>query len=79
MILPHAHDQFDNAARVARLGCGRVLPRPRYNERSATRELKTLLDNASYAERAAEVAEVVREEDGARAAADAIEAVLAEK
>jgi len=31
LILPHAHDQFDNAARVARLGCGRVLPRPRFN------------------------------------------------
>ncbi len=79
LILPHAHDQFDNAARVARLGCGRALPRPRYNEQSATRELKALLDNKSYAERAAEVAEVVRQENGARAAADAIERILAEK
>ena len=78
LILPHAHDQFDNAARVARLGCGRVLPRPRYDEQNATRELKGLLENASYAERAAEVAEVVRQENGARAAAEAIESVLAE-
>lgn len=76
LILPHAHDQFDNAARVARLGCGRVLARPRYHEQSATKELKTLLDNASYAERAAEVAEVVRQESGAHAAAEAIERVL---
>ena len=79
LILPHAHDQFDNAARVARLGCGRVLPRPRYNEQSATRELKTLLDAASYAEHAGEVAEVVRQESGARAAADEIARVLAAK
>ena len=79
LILPHAHDQFDNAARVARLGCGRVLPRPRYDTQNATRELKRLLDNGSYAERAAAVAEVVRQENGARAAADAIESVLAEE
>src|SRR5262249_43227102 len=39
LILPHAHDQFDNAARVVRLGCGRVLPRPRYNAQTATCEL----------------------------------------
>jgi len=78
LILPHAHDQFDNAARVARLGCGRVLPRPRYDAQNATTELKRLLDNPSYAERAAEVAEVVRQENGASAAADAIERVLAE-
>src|SRR5882762_3129502 len=28
LILPHAHDQFDNAARVVRLGCGRLIARP---------------------------------------------------
>lgn len=78
LILPHAHDQFDNAARVVRLGCGRSLPRPRYDARSATSELKALLDNPGYAERAAEVSEVVRGEDGASVAADAIERVLAE-
>ena len=76
LILPHAFDQFDNAARVARLGCGRVLPRPRYNAKSAVTELQALLDDARYAERAAEVAEVVGQENGARAAADAIESVL---
>ena len=79
LILPHAHDQFDNAARVARLGCGRVLSRPRYDAKSATGELKRLLDNPSYAGRAAEVAEVVRQENGAYAGADAIESVLTEE
>jgi rhamnosyltransferase subunit B len=29
LIVPHAHDQFDNAARVERLGCGRSLARSR--------------------------------------------------
>jgi len=79
LILPHAHDQLDNAARVERLGCGRLLPRPRYCARSAVRELKALLGDARYAERAAEIGKLVRQENGARAAADAIEMVLAEK
>jgi rhamnosyltransferase subunit B len=78
LILPHAFDQFDNAARVGRLGCGRVLARPRYDAKSAVTELKALLDDARYAERAVEVAKIVRLENGAAAAADAIESVLAE-
>lgn len=79
LILPHAHDQFDNAARVERLGCGRALPRPRYCAKSAVSELKALLGDPRYAERAAETSRIVRQENGARAAADAIEMVLAEK
>ena len=77
LILPHAHDQFDNAARISRLGCGRALARPRFNAETGTRELRALLENASYADRAAEVAEIVKQERGARVAADEIEKVLA--
>jgi len=76
LILPHAHDQFDNAARVVRLGCGRVLARPRYNPDSAIRELRALLDNPTYAASAARVGETVREEQGACVAADEIEKLL---
>jgi rhamnosyltransferase subunit B len=76
LILPHAHDQFDNAARIVRLGCGRVLPRPRYNAESAIRELRALLDNSNYADSAAAVGETVREEQGTRVAVDEIEKVL---
>ena len=64
LILPHAHDQFDNAARVVRLGvAGR--PRPRYTATTAITELQALLNDQSYAERAAEVGEIVRQENGA--------------
>jgi rhamnosyltransferase subunit B len=76
LILPHAHDQFDNAARVVRLGCGRTIPRPQYSVATATSELQALLNDQSYAERAAEIGEVVRQENGASVAADAIERVL---
>jgi UDP:flavonoid glycosyltransferase YjiC (YdhE family) len=76
LIVPHAHDQFDNAARVVRLGCGRMIARPRYNAETATRELAALLEQPDYAVKAAEVGRVVQNEDGARAAADALEEVL---
>jgi len=76
LVVPHAHDQFDNAARVVRLGCGRMIARPRYNARNATRELEAILGNQDYFANAAEVARQVQNENGARAAVDAIEEIL---
>jgi rhamnosyltransferase subunit B len=76
LIVPHAHDQFDNAMRVVRQGCGRMIARPRYNATSATRELRALIENPDYATAAKRVGELVRKENGAVAAVDAIERVL---
>jgi UDP:flavonoid glycosyltransferase YjiC (YdhE family) len=76
LIVPFSHDQFDNGSRVERTGAGRMLPRSKYNAASATRELRALLNVESYTTRAAEVGREVRAEDGAAAAADAIEEVL---
>lgn len=76
LVVPHAHDQFDNGNRVARLGCGRVLPRPRYNAETAIQELRLLLDNPSYGIAAAKAGEIVRQEQGALVAVDEIESVL---
>ena len=61
---------------MARLGCGRVLPRPRYNAETATRELRMLFDDPSYGEAAMKVSEIVRTERGAVVAVDEIESVL---
>jgi rhamnosyltransferase subunit B len=76
LIVPHAHDQFDNASRVVRLGCGRMIPRPRYNSKSAIKELRALLENSDYATKALEVGKQVQKENGAGSAVDAIEEVL---
>jgi UDP:flavonoid glycosyltransferase YjiC (YdhE family) len=76
LIVPHAFDQHDNAARAARLGASRTLRRPRYDAAAAARELRALLDDESYERSAAEVGRVVRGEDGAASACDAIEEVL---
>jgi rhamnosyltransferase subunit B len=76
LVVPFSHDQFDNGSRVERAGVGRTLPRAKYNAASAARELRALLARESYTTRAAEVGRQVRSEDGAAAAADAIEEVL---
>ncbi|MFL6228976.1 MAG: glycosyltransferase [Pyrinomonadaceae bacterium] len=73
LVVPFSHDQFDNGARVARLGAGRMLPRGNYDARSAARELEKLLREPDYALKAAAAARVVQSEDGARTACDLIE------
>lgn len=76
LVVPFSHDQFDNGARVARLGCGRMLARNEYHAASATRELGAILADESYHAHALEVGRRVEAEDGARTACDAIEEVL---
>lgn len=77
LVMPYAHDQPDNAARVVRLGIARTISRNRYNAARAAAELKHLLDNPSYAQKASEIGQKVRQEDGVRAACDALERMLA--
>ncbi|HEX8189169.1 MAG TPA: nucleotide disphospho-sugar-binding domain-containing protein, partial [Pyrinomonadaceae bacterium] len=76
LVVPFSHDQFDNADRVARVGAGRALPRAKYHAASAAEELRALLSDESYTTRAAEVGRQIRAENGATAAADAVEEVL---
>jgi rhamnosyltransferase subunit B len=73
LVVPFSHDQFDNGERVARLGAARWIARAKYKAQTATRELRSLLDDESYARRAAEVGRIVQSEDGTRAACDLIE------
>lgn len=77
LVVPFAHDQFDNGARIARLGIGHVLVRTRYTARRAAYALDRLLRDPSYAARAATLGRQVQKEQGIRTACDAIEARLA--
>lgn len=76
LVVPYAHDQPDNAARVARAGIGRVVGRNRYTPSRAAAELGRLLDDPAFARRADEIGRRVRAEEGVRVACDAIEAAL---
>lgn len=76
LVVPWAHDQPDNAERVRRLGVARVVRPGRYSPRRVARALRLLLDDPEPGARAAELAEVVRSEPGARGAADTLETLL---
>jgi UDP:flavonoid glycosyltransferase YjiC (YdhE family) len=73
LLTPAGFDQFDNAARAARLGVGRILPFHRaHNHHRLARELGTLLANPTHACAARELALKSRRADGAAVAAQRI-------
>src|SRR5207244_12880236 len=77
LVVPYAHDQPDNAARVTRLGVAGTLARHRYDPARAAAALRPLLDDPAYARRASEVGAAIRQEDGVSEACDALEGLLA--
>jgi rhamnosyltransferase subunit B len=77
LIVPFAHDQPDNAYRAASLGVSRTLPPKRYRAPVVERELRALLEQPAYREKAVAIGEKVRAEDGVAAACAAIEEMLA--
>jgi UDP:flavonoid glycosyltransferase YjiC (YdhE family) len=76
LVMPYAHDQPDNAERLRRLGIARTIARHRYSPTRAAAELRHLLDNPAYLQRASEVGRQIQQEDGVRAACDVLERLL---
>lgn len=76
LVMPYSHDQPDNAARIKRLGAGLSIGRNRYTVSRVSASLSQLLRSASMATRAKEIAKQISLENGATAAADAIEQSL---
>ncbi len=76
LVVPHAHDQPDNAARLTRLGIARTIAPRRYTVDRSAKELERLLNQPAYAERAQAIGESLGNDDGAGRAADALEALL---
>ncbi len=76
LVVPHGHDQPDNAFRVVNLGVARSVSPGAYRERRVAHELGFLLGDGAYRTRASEIAAIVRGEGGAAAAGAAIEDVL---
>ena len=79
IVVPFAHDQHDNGARVRRLGVARTISRNSYKADRVARELKKLLGDPFYARRARVVGRRVRNESGAALAVDLILEKLTEK
>jgi rhamnosyltransferase subunit B len=75
LVVPHAHDQPDNAFRAERLGVARTLDARKYSARRAADALRRLLADPAYADRAGEVGRTIATEDGAGVAAAVIERI----
>jgi UDP:flavonoid glycosyltransferase YjiC (YdhE family) len=76
LVVPHAHDQPDNAHRVERLGISRTVYPRRYRVASVERALGELLADGECGSRARQVGAVVAGERGAGRAADALDGLL---
>jgi UDP:flavonoid glycosyltransferase YjiC (YdhE family) len=76
LVVPYSHDQPDQAARLTRLGVARRVPRERYAAAVAAREIRGLLEDARYAERAAGIGSRVRIETGAATASHLVTCLL---
>jgi UDP:flavonoid glycosyltransferase YjiC (YdhE family) len=77
VVVPHAYDQPDTAARVERLGVARSVHKNALSEKTLEAALSDVLGDPRYAARAQDVAGIVRSEDGVATACDAIERHLA--
>jgi rhamnosyltransferase subunit B len=73
VIVPHAHDQYDNAARAERLGVSETLRRGRLTAHRLADALTAVLDNPTIRANATLVGARLKAEDGASVAAEQIE------
>lgn len=76
LVVPHLGDQYDNGARVQRLGCGTTISRSGYRPDRIVPALEGLLTGPATAARAVAVGEDARMEDGAARGAELIAAML---
>jgi rhamnosyltransferase subunit B len=74
LVVPHAHDQLDNAFRVMKLGAARVLTPGRYTASRAAAHLRALLSDPAYERRASQMGVLVGAENGTERTVAAIEA-----
>ncbi len=74
-IMPHAHDQFDNAARCERHGTSVTVRRHGVSGRQLADALAVLLEDPSHAERARSMGGRIRAEDGVGEAARVLEQI----
>lgn len=73
LIRPMAHDQFDNAARVRRLGVGTALAPRRFTPRNVAAALERLLGDPAVARACQAIAPRLRQGDPLARACEAIE------
>jgi UDP:flavonoid glycosyltransferase YjiC (YdhE family) len=69
VIVPLAHDQFDNAARAKRLGVSKTIPHRKVTAQAFRSVIEGVLGEPAYAQRAGALGRSLASEDGAEIAA----------
>ncbi|MCX5690455.1 MAG: glycosyltransferase, partial [Planctomycetota bacterium] len=77
VIVPAAHDQFDNAARAVRLGVSRTVKLQQLRPDSLNAAIREVADDQAAALRVQTLAQALRAERGACTALDSIEQFIA--
>lgn len=77
VVIPVAYDQFDNAARLKRLGVSETLLTSRVTPKSLAAALQRVLQSPAITRRAEELASKLVGEDGAAVAAEELERLVA--
>lgn len=75
IVVPHAHDQGDNAVRAARTGAATIVFPTQYRRGIVRDRIRALMTEPRWARAAGDVAATVRAEQGAARACDALEAL----
>jgi UDP:flavonoid glycosyltransferase YjiC (YdhE family) len=73
LVMPLAHDQFDNAARMVRLGVARSLPQPRFIIHRVMPLLDELLTSRAITDNCREISARIKQDTSLAKACDAIE------
>lgn len=76
LIVPWSHDQPDNAMRMVRLGTALSLRRSQLTAATLAHQLTQLLETPSYSIEAQAAMRLLADEDGCRAACDALEKLV---
>lgn len=76
VIAGHAHDQFDNGARIERLGVGRRVHATKVTAHSLADAISSVLSDPGIEQRARTLAMALATEDGAEHAATAVESLV---
>lgn len=75
ILVPHAHDQLDNALRLEKLGVAAVIPKKYATQRALCNALRRIIASPALRDKAAAVAVQACREDGVARACDEIEKV----
>lgn len=76
VVIPHAHDQFDNAARVRRLGVSATLCRPRVTARRLADAVSRIETGSDAKAKASSIARAMAAENGSMTVVDTLDRLV---